>query len=217
MKNVSLTKIVVATAVFLIGTGCGVLNCMDKGLWAIMKASGSHLESLLGGTVSVFSMVGNAANYVATRGDFFSPWFFWLGQLTFYSFVSISILRLRIGSETTIWRKSRHELWLSIVTFAVAFALFACNRPSRPVDTIGFSAMFLVAWLMAFNAVLDWRRMTFIAKAIVLLWFAFLCLLLPFELYGAFTTRGWLVACFCRCFQKHGMTEVHASGACVVI
>ena len=72
------------------------MNSIEDGHWAIWLAKSAELPgSLLGVLIAVFSMCGNAASHVATGGARLNPGFFWIGQLAFYGFVSVAILKLR--------------------------------------------------------------------------------------------------------------------------
>ena len=99
IKNISRKKIIIAVSVFLFGILCGALNCMEGGTWAMRMGKGNDLlGALIGGLVSLFSMFGNLTfrlGHKVIGGNHFNPWLFWPGQLVFYSFVSISILKLR--------------------------------------------------------------------------------------------------------------------------
>ncbi|MCK5113833.1 MAG: hypothetical protein KAR11_03640 [Phycisphaerae bacterium] len=97
-KKKSYKKIILSVILFAIGICCGVLSSIDNGTWIMLKANVEFRgESLLALCVLLFSMVGQATNYLgqlAMGGEHFNPWFFWPGQLVFYSFISISILKL---------------------------------------------------------------------------------------------------------------------------
>ena len=98
-KSISCTKVIVSASILSLGILCGLLNCIGNGTGAIMLVKDQNpLAWIAGGVLLVSSMPGHAASVLASilagEGGF-NPFLFWLGQLAFYSFVSISILRSR--------------------------------------------------------------------------------------------------------------------------
>ena len=96
IKDISPRKIFLAIVIFVIGVLCGHLSCMENGLWTVMMGKESGIcKPMVGLGVSIFSMCGQASNYILTRGKYFNPFYFWIGQFSFYLFLSISIIMLQ--------------------------------------------------------------------------------------------------------------------------
>ena len=110
-------------------------------------------------------------------------------------FKPTSIIENRNGTALRdlliLWRRSRHELWPSILLTFVATLIFRGHVPLGPRDTIGYPSALLVAWLLALDAILDWPRMGMLHRCVAALWFILLSLLTPLVLYESFTTRLW--------------------------
>ena len=91
----------------------------------------------------------------------------------------------------SLWRRSKHEIWLSVATLVVGALCLQPGAPEPPRWTIGFPIVLLFAWLFALDAVLDLRRTHLLAFIPIMAWFLFLSYILPFVLYDSFTTRVW--------------------------
>ena len=107
-RTISIRKVVVSAGVFVVGMISGFLNGLDNGTWAIFLTKDNNvLVVLFGDIIRILSASGNASEHVLSRileltgvietnkYPYWHPLLFWVGQLAFYSFVSISILRLR--------------------------------------------------------------------------------------------------------------------------
>jgi hypothetical protein len=84
----------------------------------------------------------------------------------------------------------KRQLWLSFPIFFIG-ASNVMGRPIMPQDEFFFVICLLFAFIFALNAVLDLHRIPARAHGFVVLWFAFLLLLLPVTLWETFNNAIW--------------------------
>jgi hypothetical protein len=76
---------------------------------------------------------------------------------------------------------NRRELWVSMAV--VAFGLFFASVPVTFDTALILSAVMVVAFICAFNAILDLDEMGVVETYVAVLWFIALAIMTPLTLY----------------------------------
>lgn len=100
--NVSMERKAAAVLVLVVGVVAGILGTIDSGRWLIMLCKDGDLSAVI---ASVFAWSGKLLGLRLhdVVGCYWLP--FWVGQLSFYGFVSLSILRLGPSKgSSNLWK-----------------------------------------------------------------------------------------------------------------
>ena len=91
----------------------------------------------------------------------------------------------------TLWTRSINKIWGSLALVVLATIAFRLGTPRGPTETIAYPFALLLAWLLAWDAVLAPQKSSLIVRGLLYFWLFGITLLTAVALYESFTTRAW--------------------------